>query len=167
MDGTDSKKPLEEGDDLEALDRLGPVEGTSREPLTRHAPTAKLPARAREDGPAMASTQIRPLPPGVEASLELDDAQGLVKLARTVTVLGRAESGADVVLPVNEEASREHAALLFVAGKFFLEDLRSENGTFVNDQRVQRVALRSGDRIGIGSQVLVFHSRTEPPRRRR
>jgi len=108
----------------------------------------------------MASTRMMPLPPGVEASLELDDAQGTpAKLAKTVTVIGRAESGADFVLPFNEEASREHAAILYFAGEFFLEDLRSENGTFVNDQRVEKVRLRYGDKIRIGSQVLVFRSR--------
>jgi pSer/pThr/pTyr-binding forkhead associated (FHA) protein len=108
----------------------------------------------------MASTRIMPLPPGVEASLEVDDAGEPAKLAKTVTVIGRAESAADFVLPFNEEASREHAAILYFAGQFFLEDLRSENGTFLNDQRVEKARLKYGDRIRIGSQVLVFRSRS-------
>ncbi len=160
MTAHDPNKPLQEGDDLEALEGLGPFEGNAHDPLTRHVAAADAAAAAREEGPAMASTRIMPLPPGVEASLEVDDAGEPAKLSKTVTVIGRAESAADFVLPFNEEASREHAAILYFAGQFFLEDLRSENGTFLNDQRVEKARLKYGDRIRVGSQVLVFRSRS-------
>ncbi|MBI5542505.1 MAG: FHA domain-containing protein [Deltaproteobacteria bacterium] len=165
MDSNSGRKPqaqapLKDGDDLEALDRLGPYEGDRKDPLTRHAPIADLPAVDRVSGPSMASTRIMPLPPGVEATLELDDAEGApVKLAKTVTVIGRVASAADFVLPFNEEVSREHAAIVYFAGEFFIEDLSSGNGTFVNEQRVEKVKLRYGDKIRVGSQVLVFRCR--------
>lgn len=101
-----------------------------------------------------------PLPPELEAALELDDAGGAsCRLAKTVTVIGRVSRGADLVLPWNAEVSREHAAILFSQGRFLLEDLRSHNGTYVNGRRIERVGLRSGDRIRIGSQVFVFRVR--------
>ncbi len=149
-----------EGDDLEALDRLGPFEeGGGRDVRTKRssAPPASLAMVPREEGPTLASTALGPLPPDVDAALEFDDAGGApCRLAKTVTVIGRVSSGADLVLPWNAEVSREHAAVLFSQGRFFLEDLRLHNGTYVNERRVERVSLRSGDRIRIGSQVLVF-----------
>jgi len=159
----DGKPLLQEGDDLEALDRFGPYEGDRADPLTRHAlsPPSDAPVAERVSAPGMASTRMMPLPPGVEASLEVDEVEGRpAKLAKTVTVIGRVSSAADFVLPFNEEASREHAAIVYFAGEFFLEDLSSGNGTFVNDVRVEKVRLRYGDRIRIGSQVLVFRSKT-------
>jgi hypothetical protein len=152
--------PPAEGEDLEALDRIGPVEGGARDPRTTKVSAAALvepPPAPREEGPTLASTAVGPLPPQLEAALEFDDAGGApCLLAKTVTVIGRVSSGADLVLPWNAEVSREHAAILFSQGRFFLEDLRSQNGTYVNERRIERVALRSGDRIRIGSQVLVF-----------
>ncbi len=149
-----------EGEDLEALDRIGPVEGETRDPRTTKvsaAPLVERPPAPREEGPTLASTAVGPLPPQLEAALEFDDAGGApCRLAKTVTVIGRVSSGADLVLPWNAEVSREHAAILFSQGRFFLEDLRSQNGTYVNGRRIERVGLRSGDRIRIGSQVLVF-----------
>lgn len=151
-----------EGDDLEALDRLGPFEDGGRDPRTKHsaAPLIAEPAAPKEEGPTLASTPVGPLPPELEATLEFDDAGGApCRLAKTVTVIGRVSSGADLVLPWNAEVSREHAAILYSQGRFFLEDLRSHNGTYVNEHRVERVGLRSGDRIRIGSQILVFRIR--------
>ncbi len=105
----------------------------------------------------MASTAVGPLPADVEAALEFDDAGGApCRLSKTVTVIGRVSSASDLVLPWNEEVSREHAAILYSGGQFFVEDLQSQNGTFVNDAPIARVLLRSGDRIRIGSQVLTF-----------
>jgi pSer/pThr/pTyr-binding forkhead associated (FHA) protein len=55
--------------------------------------------------------------------------------------------------------SREHAAVVFRDGRWFLEDRGSFNGTFLNGTRVQPGAplpLRHADRIGIGSEVMLF-----------
>jgi hypothetical protein len=55
--------------------------------------------------------------------------------------------------------SRFHAILMFVDGRWLIEDRGSANGTFVNGQQVPfglPHPLRHGDRIGIGSSSLVF-----------
>jgi len=44
---------------------------------------------------------------------------------------------------------------------FYLFDLASTNGTWVNDQRIYRLLLRDGDRIRLGSTILVFKQATE------
>ena len=55
--------------------------------------------------------------------------------------------------------SRDHAALTFRDGHWFIEDRGSSNGTFLNGTRVQPgtpLPLRHADRIGIGPETLVF-----------
>ena len=71
-------------------------------------------------------------------------------------VLGR-HPDCNVVLDVRA-VSREHARLVKVDETFFVEDLKSRNGTFLNDERVtgQR-ELREDDQIKICDVVFVFH----------
>jgi two-component system cell cycle response regulator len=53
-------------------------------------------------------------------------------------------------------ASRAHARILLGEnGRYFLEDLKSTNGTFVAGRRIDRVELASGDRIHIGPNIVV------------
>jgi pSer/pThr/pTyr-binding forkhead associated (FHA) protein len=44
-----------------------------------------------------------------------------------------------------------------------ISDLDSANGTFVNGQRIQRHALRSGDEIGVGDTRLSFGQEMRQP----
>jgi len=54
--------------------------------------------------------------------------------------------------------SREHAHILKIQGKFYIEDLKSRNGTFVNNQEVKdRTLLRNNDRIKICDFFCTFH----------
>ena len=47
--------------------------------------------------------------------------------------------------------SRVHCRLTAShAGELEVEDLKSTNGTFVNGERVERSALKAGDRVRIG-----------------
>jgi pSer/pThr/pTyr-binding forkhead associated (FHA) protein len=63
-------------------------------------------------------------------------------------VLGRLDE-CDLQLAVGG-ASRRHAVLSIEAGQLWLEDLKSANGTFVNEQRVDgRLQLQSGDHLRI------------------
>jgi hypothetical protein len=55
--------------------------------------------------------------------------------------------------------SRDHATIAFRDGRWYLEDRGSFNGTFLNGTRVQPgtpLPLRHADRIGIGSETLLF-----------
>jgi signal transduction histidine kinase len=57
------------------------------------------------------------------------------------------------------EVSRQHAELRRQGnGEYWLIDLGSSNGTFVNGQRVQQCQLQTGDRIQVGKSILVFHT---------
>src|SRR5437870_904985 len=59
----------------------------------------------------------------------------------------------------NLALSRYHASIECIAGVHVLKDFGSQNGTYVNGERLQgRRALNDGDRIGLGKYRLVFHA---------
>lgn len=74
--------------------------------------------------------------------------------------LGRTEAN-DVVLP-DERVSRRHAIIHGQdPAEFWLVDLGSRNGTFVNERRVfQPVRLREADKIQVGPFALIFRQPT-------
>ena len=72
-------------------------------------------------------------------------------------IIGRAED-ADVEIN-NLAVSRHHAAVEKNEGVFTVNDLDSNNGTYVNGRRISGpTTLSFGDEIGIGKHVLVFDS---------
>ncbi|NDC53451.1 MAG: FHA domain-containing protein [Planctomycetia bacterium] len=68
--------------------------------------------------------------------------------------IGR-ETGNVVQLDDNE-VSRRHAEIRRVDGRVEVGDLKSSNGTYVNNRRVDRAELSSGDQIQVGRTVLVY-----------
>jgi serine phosphatase RsbU (regulator of sigma subunit)/pSer/pThr/pTyr-binding forkhead associated (FHA) protein len=79
-----------------------------------------------------------------------------VKLVTEKAILGR-HPECDVVLDQGA-VSRQHAQILLIDGEYFIEDLKSRNGTLVNGQLVQsRQALCDGDELKICDLALSFH----------
>jgi len=52
--------------------------------------------------------------------------------------------------------SRRHAVINRILGRYIVVDLKSTNGTFVNDQRVERAELKDGDLLRAGKTVLKY-----------
>ncbi len=68
--------------------------------------------------------------------------------------LGRAP-GCAVLLQDDNFASSVHARVYQLGGEFWIEDLGSRNGTFVNGARLEEpIRLRRGDSVRVGSTVL-------------
>ena len=71
-------------------------------------------------------------------------------------IIGRS-SECEVPLDV-AAVSRRHAVVIAERGRFFVEDLNSRNGTYLNEQQLfDRAPLRDGDWITICDQTLCFH----------
>lgn len=79
-----------------------------------------------------------------------------VDLVGDKIVLGR---NADCTVVLNVPAvSREHAVIRRIQGKFYIEDMKSRNGTFVNNKEVAtRTLLKDDDRIKICDNVMAFY----------
>jgi len=69
-------------------------------------------------------------------------------------VIGR-ETAADLCLP-DSAVSRRHSRIEWNEERYWLNDLQSLNGTFVNDVPVKQRALQHGDRIRIGDTQFLF-----------
>ncbi|MGC4043694.1 MAG: FHA domain-containing protein [Armatimonas sp.] len=69
--------------------------------------------------------------------------------------IGR-DPAAGIPIAADNKASRSHARFVPEAGGWVIEDMNSTNGTFVNGQRITRVALAPGDTIVIGSSTLRY-----------
>lgn len=77
----------------------------------------------------------------------------LLEVSQGLLVIGRAAT-ADLRLQ-HPSISRRHAQLRRLGEQFFLKDLDSQNGTFLGRERLEaEVAVRPGDRLGVGSAVL-------------
>ncbi len=75
---------------------------------------------------------------------------------RPSTVVGR-DLDADISVD-DESVSRRHCRLMFLDGVWFIEDLRSTNGTYVAGSPITRAPLRDGDLIKVGSTIFKFLS---------
>ena len=83
-----------------------------------------------------------------------DGTQMEFELSERPITIGRSPE-ADVVI-LDEKASRIHCGIRLWDGEFYVKDLKSRNGTYVNDQRVDVVKLKSGDRIRVGNILFSF-----------
>ena len=68
--------------------------------------------------------------------------------------IGR-EAGNFVQLDDNE-VSRRHAEIRRVGESFFVGDLKSSNGTWLNSRKIERAELSNGDQIQVGRTILVY-----------
>ncbi len=78
-------------------------------------------------------------------------------LDRDRAVLGR-HPDCDIFLDA-ASVSRQHAQIVKEDGRYYVEDLHSRNGTFVNGRQIQsRQALEDGDRLKICDLSLAFYT---------
>jgi len=76
-----------------------------------------------------------------------------------VKTIGRAPR-ADFILDA-PSVSRLHCRITATAENLAVEDLKSTNGTFVNDKKISRAKLASGDRLRVGRVELAVEKGTK------
>lgn len=96
---------------------------------------------------------------GVRLSLyERGQPAGEIALEDTRVMIGR-DSDNDITI-VSEYISRHHAQVVMDHdSRYWVKDLNSTNGVYVNRHKIQRCMLNDGDRIALGYHELVFHDR--------
>ncbi len=81
-----------------------------------------------------------------------------IPIAPPKFTIGRSSTN-DLVLGT-AHISRSQAEVVVKEGEYYLRDLSSKHGTFVNGIRIEQAVLRHGDRIRLGGlqgQILTFH----------
>src|SRR5262252_10298 len=73
-----------------------------------------------------------------------------IVLNRSPFTVGR-KVDKDLVI-ADPRVSRDHAQIMQDGVDFFIEDLGSKHGTFVNGERIQRQRLERGDRLEFGAR---------------
>ena len=97
----------------------------------------------RQQADLQAARQVRPI------RLAFEGLEHELSFAQLVVVLGRS-SNCDILLE-DKTVSGRHARLSYHHGQWWLEDLASTNGTFLNDEPVNTaVVLTNGDQIRCG-----------------
>ncbi|MBX6773580.1 MAG: FHA domain-containing protein [Chloroflexi bacterium] len=95
--------------------------------------------------PSLPRARLIILQNGVQSEVVIQEAE---------TMIGREASNAVVIR--DPMASRRHAKIIVENGEFWIEDLKSLNGTRVNGETISRRKLAANDQIKIGEVVLTF-----------
>lgn len=89
------------------------------------------------------------LSPGNNSTLKKG---GLIPLSEEIKIGRKIDN---TVVLEDEYVSAHHAVIYLIEGEYILEDLRSTNGTYLNDEKiVKKSSIIPGDIIKIGSIVL-------------
>ncbi|MBO5474613.1 MAG: FHA domain-containing protein [Lachnospiraceae bacterium] len=80
-------------------------------------------------------------------------------LARNV-IVGRKKGVCDIVLDYDKSVSNRHCEISVRCGKFYINDLRSSNGTFINGSRItSEVEIFTGNIVKLGRLEMKFEVR--------
>jgi pSer/pThr/pTyr-binding forkhead associated (FHA) protein len=77
-----------------------------------------------------------------------------IPITKDSLTVGRKDDN-DIVID-NPAVSGHHAKITLTGDTFFVEDLESTNGVFVNEKKVMKAGLKNNDVIGIVKHALVF-----------
>ena len=83
-----------------------------------------------------------------------------IKLAKETVRIGR-DSDNEIQID-NPGVSRFHAEVYRQGYPFYIEDMKSTNGTYINGKRVSRYPLSVGDEVVISKHILKLTDSSEP-----
>ncbi len=136
-----------------AFDEPAPEDVTDSTFVGRRPKPAEVPEETGSYDPG----GLPSLPPNQRLSLAITegpDAAKVFRIEKPRVTIGR--QGADIEID-DRESSRNHAALEIRDGHFFLEDLGSSNGTFVEGRRIEgEVEISDKTEFRLGSTTLML-----------
>ena len=121
---------------------------------------------AEVKGPAAIATASAPSPRATRSPLASHKPPGKLKVLEPAERRGRTydlgdeltvgrAGGCQVALDDDNYVSQLHARVFRRDGQFYVEDLGSTNGTYVNRKKVTApIAIRRGDRLQVGKTVM-------------
>lgn len=77
-----------------------------------------------------------------------------LELGRDKVTIGRTDN--NTLMLADEGVSREHAAIEYKNGNYFITDLGSQNGVFLNNKKIESAKLKYWDEIQIHNFVIKF-----------
>ena len=80
-------------------------------------------------------------------------------------IIGR-DPGSDIQID-NIAISREHARIVQGPNDYFIEDLNSSNGIFIDGRKINKKFLKTGDEIVIGKYTLQMVLEEDPAKRKK
>lgn len=81
-----------------------------------------------------------------------------VELKDDNLIIGRDELDGGLQI-LDQGISRRHAEIFRIGEMYFIRDLGSRNGSYVNEERITEELLRVGDEVKIGSTICLFEDR--------
>ncbi|MFN8467826.1 MAG: FHA domain-containing protein [Caldilineaceae bacterium] len=132
--------------------------------LSTPAPAAAKPVTTSGAGPAPAGAAGAR---AARAQILIGNGQSVDLVGKSSYLIGREDQVSGIYPDVDTTrsegdaagVSRRHAEIVQQSDQWFLQDLNSTNGTFINNQRVaphSRQALQSGDQIRLGKWAATF-----------
>ena len=128
--------------------------------LTRPAPEQGPPTQKLKRDQVVAGPEggevLLPMPKDLRVSLAIltgKNAGQVIPCGKSQVVLGR--TGADVTLD-DEEVSRRHAMVEIRDERFFLKDLGSTNGTFVDERKIAETEILDRAEFRVGSTQIML-----------
>lgn len=119
-------------------------------------PTQKFKRPDIYDDEDIEDAHLLKMPEGIRISLAVlsgNDAGQVFYIKEPVTVIGRA--GADIILN-DPEVSRRHARIEIRDTKYTLRDLKSTNGTYINEKYITSAPLENRTEFRVGSTTIMF-----------
>ncbi len=129
-------------------------------------PSTEVPKTVAPVAPTVAKTSMNPNPP-LDPTIALHQQAGPVAFLvargnnkeyavnQGECAIGRDPKSCQVVLD-HESVSGQHAKIKQEQGHFWLYDMGSTNGTYLNERRIQRQRLEDGDKVAFGGVKFMF-----------